>query len=197
MRAKDDRSLKDLAANLEEKTHVSRDIIIKNYMMERLLARLSVSKYRDLFIIKGGYLISSMVGMDIRSTQDLDSTFVGSKVPNDELVKMFEEIMNIDIGDEIRFEIIKNKTIQINEPNEGVRITFNALYHNMKINFKIDITSGDYVSFKGVDYEFPMMFDDGTISIMSYTLETILAEKIEAILMRNVTSTRMRDYYDV
>ncbi len=197
MRVKNNKSFKQLCRNLSAKTGIPVDIVRQNYMIERVLHRLSVSKYRDLFIIKGGFLLSSMIGLGRRATQDLDSIIISPKMDKDQVLKMFEEILAIDVGDLVSFEITKSYTIGKDTEFEGINLNIDGYIDDTRVSFSIDITCGEKESLRDIEYGFPMLFDEGTINVLCYTIESMMADKILAILSRNTETTRMRDFYDI
>lgn len=167
-------------------------------MLERLLERISISKYKDNFILKGGMLISAMLGIDSRTTMDMDTTIKGLPLTKDNITNIMDEICNIEIDDNVTLKINKVELIREDDDYGGYRITFEAKYNNeMPVIMKIDITTGDKITYKEIEYSFTLMLEDRKIQIWSYNVETIIAEKFEAIVKRGVLSTRIRDYYDV
>lgn len=166
-------------------------------MFEALLKRISLSKYKDNFIIKGGLLLSSIFGVNLRSTMDLDTTIKGLQLSKDTIIKVVNEIINIDINDNIKLEIENIKDIRKEELYSGFNINLKAEFDGLKTNLMIDITTGDVITYKEIEYKYITLFDDEVIDIMSYNYETILAEKFESIISRNIDNTRMKDYYDL
>jgi len=197
MTASSPRQLKDWINNLAKKDNLVANTVLQNFMMERLLERICVSKYRDNFILKGGFLIASMVGIDIRSTMDMDTTIKGITVNRDEIENILYEILSIDVDDNVTFMIKSIKSIHDISIYEDFRVSLEANFFTMKVNMKIDITTGDVIIPSEVEYHFKLMFEDRDIAIKAYNLNTILAEKIESILARNVANTRGRDFYDI
>lgn len=191
------RQLKDWIKNTAQKNNLEANIVLQNYMMERLLERISKSKYRDNFILKGGFLIAAMIGIDMRSTMDMDTTIKGIPVNEKEIENIVSEIISVSIDDNVTFELNSIKPIHEEGKYEDYRIGLIANFFTMKTKMKIDITTGDKIIPKEIIYNFKLMFEDREISIKAYNIETVLAEKIESILARNVTNTRMRDYYDI
>lgn len=191
------RQLKDWINNTAKKNNLVANTVLQNYMMERFLERVALSKYRDHFILKGGFLIAAMVGMDLRSTMDMDSTIQGLPVSQEEIVRIITEILHTPVFDNVNFELKSIKPIHDVGEYEDFRLGVVATFFTMRINLKLDITTGDIIIPKEIDYSFKLMFEDRTIQIKAYNLNTILAEKIESILARNVVNTRARDFYDV
>lgn len=191
------RQLKDKIKNVEQKYNLPANTLLNYYMMERFLCRLSNSEYCDNFIIKGGFLISSLIGIDMRSTMDIDTTIKGIPVNEESIRKIIEGVIKIDLEDNIIWEIEKIRSIHEAGEYDDFRITLIATFFNMQTPIKIDITTGDRIIPKEVDYNYQLLFTDKSIDIKAYPLTTILAEKIETILSRNVLNTRARDYYDI
>lgn len=191
------RQLKDKIKNVEQKYNLPANTLLNYYMMERFLCRLSNSEYSDNFIIKGGFLISSLIGIDMRSTMDIDTTIKGIPVNEESIRKIIEGVIKIELEDNITWAIEKIRSIHEAGEYDDFRITLIATFFNMQTPIKIDITTGDRIIPKEVDYNYQLLFTDKSIDIKAYPLTTILAEKIETILSRNVLNTRARDYYDI
>ena len=190
-------SLKAKAANLSNKTNIPNKYLIQNFMFEALLKRISKSKYKDKFIIKGGLLLSSIFGVNLRSTMDLDTTIKGLPLDRKTITKVINDIISIEIGDNIKLEIENIKDIREEELYSGFNINLKAEFDGLKTNLMIDITTGDVITYKEVEFKYNTLFDNDIINIMTYNYETILAEKFEAIISRNIDNTRMKDYYDL
>ena len=166
-------------------------------MFEALLKRISKSKYRDKFIIKGGFLLSSIFGVNLRSTMDLDTTIKGLLLNRETITKVINEIINIDVEDNVKFEIENIKYIREEKLYSGFEVNLKAEFDGLKTNLMIDITIGDVITYKEVEFKYNTLFDNETINIMTYNYETIVAEKFESIISRNIDNTRMKDYYDL
>lgn len=190
-------SLKAKASNLSNTTNIPNKYLIQNFMFEALLKRISISKYKDKFIIKGGLLLSSIFGVNLRSTMDLDTTIKGLPLDKETITKVINEIINIDLNDNVKLEIENIKDIREEELYSGFNVNLKASFDGLKTNLMIDITTGDIITYKEVKYEYKTLFDNEVINIMSYNYETILAEKFESIISRNIDNTRMKDYYDL
>ena len=171
--------------------------VLQMFLFERILERLANSTYKDNFILKGGLLISSMIGIGERTTMDMDTTVRGIQIEEDEIVKAIQEIISVDVGDGINFEYESIEPIREDDAYNNFRIHLRAKYGKIDSPMKIDVTTGDIITPAAIQYDFPMLFEDKSVSVMAYTLETILAEKYETILRRNVGTTRARDYYDL
>jgi predicted nucleotidyltransferase component of viral defense system len=165
-------------------------------MMERFLERIAVSDYKHNFILKGGMLIAAMVGIDARTTMDMDATIKGQNLSKTELTAIIEDILKMQIEDGALFSFQGIEEIREEAEYPGYRVSIGAVFDKTRQMLKIDTTTGDAVTPKEIDYDFKLMFED-RISIMAYNLETVLAEKFETIITRGVTNTRTRDFYDV
>ena len=190
-------SLKAKASNLSNKTNIPNKYLIQSFMFEALLKRISKSKYKDKFIIKGGLLLSSIFGVNLRSTMDLDTTIKGFPLDRETITKVINDIISIEIGDNIKLEIENIKDIREEELYSGFNINLKAEFDGLKTNLMIDITTGDVITYKEVEFKYNTLFDNDIINIMTYNYETILAEKFETIISRNIDNTRMKDYYDL
>ena len=190
-------SLKAKASNLYNKTNIPNKYLIQNFMFEALLKRISKSKYKDKFIIKGGLLLSSIFGVNLRSTMDLDTTIKGLPLDRKTITKVINDIISIEIDDNIKREIENIKDIREEELYSGFNINLKAEFDGLKTNLMIDITTGDVITYKEVEFKYNTLFDNEIVNIMTYNYETIIAEKFEAIISRNIDNTRMKDYYDL
>jgi predicted nucleotidyltransferase component of viral defense system len=177
--------------------HISAQLVMQNYMLERLIERISLSKYKQNFIIKGGFLISAIVGLDTRTTMDLDTTVKGFTLTHESIRKIFEEICKIEIEDDVSFEVAGVSDIREGDEYPGIRVALKANYPPISVPLTVDVTTGDIITPREIEYTFPLLFDERSISVLAYTLETILAEKLETVLSRGITNTRPRDYYDI
>ena len=171
--------------------------LMQSYLFERLLERLSKSKWRDNVVIKGGMLISSLVGVASRTTMDLDTTITGFTLTRESAEKVFREVAVIDADDDWAFEFDRTEDIRETDDYPGIRVYLKAVYPPMVVPLKIDVTTGDSITPGPVAYDYPLLFDGGSIRLMSYPLETVLAEKFETVVSRGVTNTRPRDFYDI
>ena len=189
--------LKDYIKNKSKQTGANTNILLQNYMMERFLERLSLSDYRENMILKGGFLIEAMVGIGKRSTMDMDTTVKGLPMNRLELEKVLREIIVLDVGDGVYFELNDIKNIRdISEYND-YRVSMRATLFTIRVDMKIDFTTGDVIIPSEIEYPYKLMFEDRTIPVITYNLNTVLAEKIETIISRGVGNTRGRDYYDI
>ena len=190
-------SLKAKVLNLSKKTNISNKYIIQEFMFEALLKRISVSKYKEKFVIKGGFLLSSIFGVNLRSTMDLDTTIKGVPLTRKNLESIINEIITINMDDNIDFKIENIKDIRLEDEYSGYNINLKANFDGLVTNLMIDVTTGDVITYSETEYKYKTIFDNEIINIMSYNYETIIAEKFESILTRNIDNTRMKDYYDL
>lgn len=191
------KSLKDQAKNIAKENNISIQQVLQNYMFERILERLSKSKYKKNFIIKGGLLLSSIMGINLRTTMDIDTNVTGINLEKEELLKILTEILNTDIEDNVSFKIEKIEDIKQEEYYGGYKFKITGIYKNIKIKFHIDISTGDVITPRAIEYKYKKLFDNSYIDILSYNQETIIAEKLQSILERKITNSRMKDYYDL
>lgn len=191
------RQLKDWIRNLSQKNHIDPQILMRRYMMERFLERVAVSQYHDRFILKGGMLVSSMIGLESRTTLDIDTTIKGFPLTVNDAVGVVSEIMNIPFEDHVTFQIRKAENIMDEMEYSGVRLHLESTFDGVITALKIDISTGDAITPREIAYSYPLMFEGRSIRLMAYPLETLLAEKLETILSRGTLNTRMRDYYDL
>jgi predicted nucleotidyltransferase component of viral defense system len=166
-------------------------------MLERLLERISLSKYKDMVILKGGMLIASMVGINSRTTMDMDATLRGYPLTEETIQSAFSEICTAPLGDEVTLELDHIALIREDDEYGGFRVAIIAKYESINIPLKIDITTGDIITPDAIRYTFHSNFENKNIEVWAYNVETILAEKVETILRRSVLNTRSRDFYDV
>lgn len=171
--------------------------LLRIYMMERFLERITYSKYKDDFIVKGGILVTSMIGISMRSTMDIDTTIRNFDLTKEETTRIINEIKDISLDDHIEFILNDVSEIMDNMEYPGIRIHMNSKLENLIVPIKIDISTGDVITPREVRYEYPLLLEDKSIQLWSYNLETILAEKIQTILSRGLLNTRMRDFYDI
>lgn len=189
--------LKAKIRNLARNKDMSAQVILQNYMFERFLQRLSMSVYKDKFILKGGVLIAALVGIGNRATMDMDATIKNYPVDHDSIVKAIREICNISIDDDVTFTFDRIDAIRDVDVYGGYRVSIVSEYDTIITPMQIDITTGDSITPKEVLYLFKMIFEEGDIGIWAYNIETLLAEKVETILRRGELNTRPRDFYDV
>ena len=190
-------AVKDKLKNISKDKNVDFNSVMRFYMYDRFIERLSKSKYKDNFILKGGFYLSKLFGLDNRSTMDIDAAIRKTKFTEDNVIKMITEIINIDINDNVKFEIEKREFIRDEDEYGGLRITINFMLENMKDSFHIDIATGDPIHPGPDDYKYESLIGNEVYKVWSYNLETVLAEKIETILGKLEISSRMKDYYDI
>jgi predicted nucleotidyltransferase component of viral defense system len=189
--------LKDIIKNMAKSKNISAQIIMQNYMLERLLERVSLSQYQSNFILKGGFLIASMVGLETRATMDMDATIKGLPVNVESISSMLQQVCAIEVNDDVTFSLKRIEIIRENADYNGFRVTLEALHTPMAVPLKIDITTGDEITPKEIAYELRLLLEPRSIKILAYNLETIIAEKLETIISRGDQNTRPRDYYDI
>ena len=190
-------SIKGKIRSLAKKKNLKSQEVLQIYFFERFLERLSKSKYKNNFVIKGGFLISSLIGIENRTTMDMDTTVKGIALKEEKIKEIVEEIININVDDGIKFEIKDISYIREEDEYENCRISLMANVGKTKNPMKLDLTTGDAITPREIEYTYPCIFSKEDIKIMAYPLETILAEKYETIIRRNITTTRMRDFYDL
>lgn len=191
------RQLKDLIRNLSKKKSADAQILMRNYMMERFLERISLSEYKNQFILKGGMLVAAMVGLDARATMDLDATIKGTNVSVEDVEMIISQIISIPLDDGVSFRIKRISEIMEEADYPGVRVSMETKFDGVITPLKIDISTGDIITPREIKYNFNLMLEDRTIEVWAYNPETVLAEKLETVISRNVTNTRMRDFYDI
>ena len=191
------RQLKDLIRNLSREKSADAQLLMRNYMMERFLERISLSEYRDKFILKGGMLVAAMVGLDARSTMDLDATVKGANVNVEEIENLISAIVSVPIDDGVKFQLKSISEIMDEAEYPGIRVSMTTTFDGVVTPLKIDISTGDAITPREIRYSFKLMLEDRSIDIWAYNLETVLAEKLETIITRTTTNTRMRDFYDL
>ncbi|MCR5420478.1 MAG: nucleotidyl transferase AbiEii/AbiGii toxin family protein [Lachnospiraceae bacterium] len=189
--------LKGRIRYISKEKGLSSQEVLQMYLFERVMDRLSNSDYRENFIIKGGYLISSMIGIDERTTMDVDTTVTGVNMSEDEIVRIIKEVLAIDVNDGITFTFDRVEPIMEDADYANFRIYFHAKYGKINNPMKMDISTGDEITPAAVEHGFKSILDDSVISMRSYNLETIIAEKFETIIRRNIGNTRARDIYDL
>lgn len=194
---KNAKSLMDRANNLAQRCDITTNEILQNYMFERVLERLSKSKYKNNFILKGGLLLSSIMGIDTRTTMDMDTCIKGVNLDDTQLYEVLNEILSIDVNDNIKFYIKNSKPIREDDDYGGLKYNLLAQYENLRVNLSIDIATGDLITPKEIEYDYKMMFEDRSLQIMTYNIETIIAEKFQTVISRGILNSRMKDYYDL
>ncbi len=191
------KQLKDLIRNLSKKNSADAQLLMRNYMMERFLERLAVSQYQDKFILKGGMLVAAMVGLDARATMDIDATIKGTEVNVENVKKIIADIVSISLEDGVTFCVKQVSEIMDEAEYPGVRVSMETEFDRVRTPLKIDISTGDVITPREIQYSFKLMLEERTINVWAYNLETVLAEKVETVISRGITNTRMRDFYDI
>ena len=189
--------LKGAIRSMAAKKNLRAQEVLQMFLFERIIDSLAASSFRDNFILKGGLLISSMIGIGERTTMDMDTTVRGIQMEEDEIVSAVKEIIAMDVGDGISFEFQKIEPIREDDAYNNFRVHLRAKYGKIDSPMKIDITTGDIITPAAIRYDFPFVFEEKTVPVMAYTLETVLAEKYETIIRRNIGTTRARDFYDL
>lgn len=190
-------AVKDKLRNISKEKNIDFNSVMRFYMYDRFVERLSKSKYKDNFILKGGFYLSKLFGLDNRSTMDIDTAIRKTKFTEENIIKMITEIINIDVDDNVKFGIEKTEPIRDEDEYGGLRITINFTLENMRDSFHIDIATGDPIHPGPDDYKYESLIGNEVYKVWSYNLETVLAEKIETILSKLEASSRMKDYYDI
>ncbi len=189
-----------LNAIIKNKANGSNDLSLhlhQMYFFEHVLMRLEKSKYRDNIILKGGVLLSSIIGCDMRTTKDIDATLKGISLNTESLLTIFNEILSIDTNDGISFRIDSINDIRLEDEYGGYRINVYAEFDRIKTHFFIEVSTGDIITPREIIYKYKSIFEDKRINIMAYTIETIIAEKFESIISKNISTTRAKDFYDI
>lgn len=190
-------AVKDKLKNISKEKNVDFNSVMRFYMYDRFVERLSKSKYRDNFILKGGFYLSNLFEIDNRSTMDIDTSIRKAEFTEENLINMINEIISIDTDDNVKFKIEKTEPIRDEDEYGGLRVTIIFMLENIKDKFHIDLATGDPI-YPGPDnYRYESLMGDEVYKVWSYNLETVLAEKIETILSKLETSSRMKDYYDI
>lgn len=190
-------SLKAKLKNIARETNISHESLRKMVMFERLLMRISKSKYNKNFILKGGFLIAAIFDINLRSTVDIDTTIKGMKLNKESLKNMIEDIINISIEDNCSFEIANIEEIRLEDEYSGYNVMLKVKMDKIWDYISIDVTTGDTITYKEINFVYTTILEKEKIEVLSYNNETIIAEKFEAIISRGIINTRMKDYYDL
>lgn len=190
-------SIKAKIRNLAKNNNLSSQEVLQMFLFERFLERLSKSDYKSNFVIKGGFLVSSLIGINNRTTMDMDSTIKGLPLTEENITKVVNSIINIEVNDGIQFEIKDVNYIRESDEYENFRVSLVANIGKTKNPMKLDLTTGDAITPREIEYSYPCIFHEKNIEVLAYPVETIIAEKYESIIKRNITTTRMRDFYDL
>ncbi|MBR4766334.1 MAG: nucleotidyl transferase AbiEii/AbiGii toxin family protein [Clostridia bacterium] len=191
------RQLKDKVRNLSGGDSTKAQALIRNYIMEQFLLRISLSDYRNNLILKGGMLVSSVAGLNLRSTMDIDTTIKALNLSRSEATEIIKRICSVPVEDNISFSIVSVTDIMEEHDYPGIRFMLEAKFESLVQPVKIDISAGDVITPSAIEYEYKPMFDEVPFNLLSYNIETLLAEKLETIISRGTDNTRMRDFYDI
>lgn len=189
--------LKALIKNAARSNSADAQLLLRHYMMERFLERLAVSAYKDNFIIKGGMLVTAMVGLRSRATMDLDVTLKGESLREANLLEIVEKVCAINLDDNMSFKVISLVEIMDEADYPGMRISLNAFFGKIRVPMKLDVSTGDVITPREINFQYKLMFEERSLNLWAYNIETVLAEKLESIIARTITNTRMRDFYDI
>ena len=189
--------LKDLIRNMARERGINAQILLRNYMLERLLERIALSEFRNNFILKGGMLVAAVVGIDIRSTIDMDATIKSYPLTIETVQSIFSSILSVPVDDSVIIVLVNAEEIRDEADYSGVRVSLEARFGGARIPLKVDITTGDVITPKEVVYRFDLLLENRSIDILAYNIETVIAEKLETILARSIANSRMRDFYDL
>ena len=185
------------AKELEDKYNLNYYESLQRFMFERILERISVSEYQDNFILKGGLLLAAMFGVENRTTKDMDTTITGIDISKDKMINVLNKILSINLNDGVKFDIVSISDIREEDEYGGNKYRITGRVNSTKVNLEIDVSTGDKVTPKELKFKYPLLFEDRSILINSYNIETLLAEKIETVLRRGKYNSRMKDYYDI
>lgn len=191
------KQLKDKIKNLTGADSKKSQVYLRNFFMERFLERISKSEYKNNFIVKGGILVASLVGIDMRATMDIDSTVKSLNLSETEAREIVESIMNIDLGDGVTFKMVSISSIMEEHDYPGIRFSIDGYFEKIRQAVKIDLSTGNMITPRAIEYKYSLMFEDREILLLTYNIETLLAEKLETMIARSTANTRMRDFYDI
>ncbi len=189
--------VKDKLKSISKEKNVNFNIMLKFYVFDRFVVRLAKSEYKDNFIIKGGFLLGTLFGVEARSTMDIDASITKIMFGKKQILKMINAIISIDLDDNIKFEIKGVNPIREEDEYGGYRIYLNFLFENIKEVLKIDVATGDVITPKAIIYQYKLLLDNKYVSVWAYNIETVLAEKIESVFSKVELTSRMKDYYDI
>lgn len=197
MKIKSSMQLKDLARNIKKTRNIKSDVIIRTYMMERFLERISLSEYQDKFILKGGILVASMVGLELRTTRDMDVTSQDCCLSMQDIEERIKKIIAVKADDNVKFELQSIKPCMTEMEHPGVNIVLISYLDNMRTYLNIDMSMGDVITPGAVLYKYKLLLEDREMFVWSYPIETILSEKLHAVFSKGLANSRMRDFYDI
>jgi predicted nucleotidyltransferase component of viral defense system len=191
-------SLKAHIRNIARKKNIAPQVILQNYMFERFLERISLSEFKDKFVVKGGMLIAAMVGLEARATMDLDASVIAYPLDAEHITNAIEAICSVDVRDGILFNLNHLREIRQEDEYGGIRVILEGVYDAIVTRLSVDITSGDAITPGAIRYGFKTLFDEEKIiTLWAYNIETLLAEKVETVLRRGTLNSRLRDFYDI
>ncbi|MBU4693954.1 nucleotidyl transferase AbiEii/AbiGii toxin family protein [Mycoplasma zalophidermidis] len=191
------RQLKDKINNLTGGDSKKSQVYLRNLFMERFLERVSRSDYKNNLIVKGGILVASLVGLDTRATMDIDTTVKSLTLSETEARNIVENIMSVDLADGVTFKMVNSALIMEEHDYPGIRFSIDGYFEKIRQAIKIDLSTGDAITPRAIEYKYFLMFEDRYISLLTYNIETLLAEKLETMIARSTANTRMRDFYDI
>lgn len=194
---KSDASLRGKVRAIAKEHDLRPQEVLQMYLFEHLLIRLEASPYAGKFVLKGGLLIASMIGLAQRTTMDMDTTVRSLSMDKHEAEKTIRQICAVDPGDGMTYAFERLEPIREEDEYANWRAHLRVSFGRMDAPIKVDITTGDIVTPGSITYDYPLMFEGGTLSVPAYPLETVLAEKLETCIRRGIANTRGRDYYDL
>jgi predicted nucleotidyltransferase component of viral defense system len=173
------------------------NVVLQNYMFDRFLERISLSVYSDRFIVKGGFLIKSLIGLENRNTMDLDAALIHLNFTEENIVTMFENIIDIEIDDGMQFQYVRIERIIEGSKYHGFRVTITGRCSNIKNTLRFDVSTGDVITPRESVSKYKLLLEERHIEILSYNIETIMAEKLQTIISGGANNSRMKDFYDI
>ena len=194
---KSSRQVKDRIRNLSKQKGIHAQLLLRNYLFERLLERISLSNFNEHFVLKGGVLVASMIGVDLRSTMDMDATIQGYPMTEPAIEDAFLNILAIPLEDGVTLTLTKIERIRDEASYEGFRLSIQAQMEQVRLPLKVDLTTGDKLTPKEIQYRYELLLEERQIEILAYNTQTVLAEKLETMIARGTANTRLRDFYDV
>lgn len=194
---KSSRQVKDLIKNISKQRGINAQLLLRNYMFERLLKRIAHSDFNQHFVLKGGVLVASIIGVDLRSTMDMDATIQGYPMSQNAIENAFLDIVAISLEDGVTFSLIKVEPIRDEAEYNGFRLSILAQLDEVRLPLKVDLTTGDKITPKEIEYSYQLLLEDRKIDVLAYPIETVLAEKLETMMTRGTANTRLRDFYDI
>ena len=189
--------LKAKVRNVSKSDDKGAKSILRIFFMERFLERVSISKYKNNFILKGGMLVSALLGINVRATMDIDTTILSLPLTKNDIAGIILDICEIPIDDNVSFKIISIDTIMDDFDYPGIRLHMEGALDRLRQPIKIDVSTDDAITPHAVEYNYELMFENRVICLSTYNIETLLAEKLQTIIARGTANTRMRDFYDI